>query len=141
MFRLGKKKTFEMAHKLASSYATECQEIHGHSYTVEVIITSQELNKDGMVMDLKKLGELMNEKIIDKYDHVCLYFEDDPAFETVDMSLLCGITSYPTNPTAENMVKAIFDSMYPDLCHEVPLLKSLTVRLYETATGYVEYVR
>ena len=123
MFTICKRYPFEMAHKLKSSYSKECQQIHGHSYKLEVTIQSDKLNEDGMVMDFKKLNEIM-EPIIATYDHEYLDFD---------------VCHY--NPTAENMAKKI----YYKICFGLidldsdPAIKLIKVRLWETEKAYVEY--
>lgn len=135
MYTIRKTFKFEMAHILSSSYSKECQEIHGHSYKLEIIISALALNSDGMVIDFKKLKEIVNQEIINKWDHTCLIEKDFwavPGFKCVNT---------PYNPTAENMVKDVYDRLKPLLFSEIPSFVSLKIRLHETGTGYAEYYK
>ena len=60
MYKIRKLFKFEMAHVLTTAYTKECCNLHGHSYRMEVFITSGALNEDGMVIDFKKLKELLS---------------------------------------------------------------------------------
>ena len=104
---------WEMAHKLKTCYSNECKQTHGHSYKLEVTF-SGDLNEDGMVIDFKRLKEIV-QPIVDQFDH---------SFITEK--------TYGWNPTAENMVKYIFESI-----RRKSILIS-KVRLWETDTGYAE---
>jgi len=111
--KITKRFTFEMAHKLSSSYSKECQNIHGHSYKLEVTLESA-IKEDGMIMDFKKLKELVN-PIIVRFDHQYITEKD-----------------FGMNPTAENMAVHIFNN----LKKRIPILYS--VKLWETENSFVE---
>ena len=104
---------FETAHQLASSYAKECQTIHGHSYKCEVTLEG-DVNEDGMVVDFKMIGEVL-QGIEDKYDHK--FFTEE---------------TFGCNPTAENMAHDIFRTVQDSF------INIKRVRLWETDTCYVE---
>jgi 6-pyruvoyltetrahydropterin/6-carboxytetrahydropterin synthase len=72
-------------------------------------------------MDLKKLSDLVKEKIIDRFDHKNLNL-DTKEFKNL-------------NPTAENIAVVIYDLLRPD----IPKEKDLQIRLYETPRNFVEY--
>ena len=60
----------EIAHRLLTSYAQKCRALHGHRYEVEITVASPSgLNKDGMIVDFKKLKEVVKEVLDDKWDH------------------------------------------------------------------------
>ena len=42
---------------------------HGHNYDLEVTVVGKLPKETGMVMDLKKLADIMEEEIVDKVDH------------------------------------------------------------------------
>jgi 6-pyruvoyltetrahydropterin/6-carboxytetrahydropterin synthase len=72
-------------------------------------------------MDLKKLSDLVKEKIIERFDHKNLNLD------TVEFKNL--------NPTAENIVVVIYELLRPHISKE----KDLQIRLYETPRNFVEY--
>lgn len=139
MYEIRKKFKFEMAHILNSSYAEECQQVHGHSYCLEVFIKAYHLNDDGMVVDFKKLKEIVQKEIINKLDHKILY--DYKNKNELTIQRLPGACAVDFNPTAENMVYdfykiLVYEINKLDIDNEVWLDK---VRLHETDTGCAEY--
>ena len=82
---------FSSAHYLRE-YEGACENLHGHTWKVEVAIASDAVNSIGLVVDFKDLkGRL--KMIMDRWDHVCL--NDLPEF--TDM-----------NPSTENMAQWLF---------------------------------
>jgi 6-pyruvoyltetrahydropterin/6-carboxytetrahydropterin synthase len=59
MYRIWKEFSFEAAHRLAGLPAGhKCSRVHGHSYTVMVELTSEQLDSYGFVADFAKLAPL-----------------------------------------------------------------------------------
>lgn len=94
---------------------------HGHNYDLEVKVTG-EINSDtGFVMDVKKLGDIINTHVYDRFDHKNLNLD------TVEFANL--------NPTAENIVIVIWEILRPLL----PNTLDLSVKLWETENNCAEY--
>jgi 6-pyruvoyltetrahydropterin/6-carboxytetrahydropterin synthase len=94
---------------------------HGHNYDLTVQVIGVPDAQTGYVMDTKKLSDLIKEKIIDRFDHKNLN-EDCIEFKHA-------------NPTAENIVIAIFNILRPEIDDNL----ELKLRLYETERNFVEY--
>jgi 6-pyruvoyltetrahydropterin/6-carboxytetrahydropterin synthase len=94
---------------------------HGHNYELIVKIVGEPDEKTGYVMDLKKLSDLIEEKIIERFDH------KNFNLDTVEFKDL--------NPTAENIAIVIYELLRPHIDKE----KDLQIRLYETPRNFVEY--
>ncbi len=94
---------------------------HGHNYDLEVKLVGVPDPATGYVIDLKILSDLINDKVISKFDHKNLNL-DTEEFKNV-------------NPTAENIVIAIYGLLRP----HIDASKDLQVRLYETERNFVEY--
>jgi 6-pyruvoyltetrahydropterin/6-carboxytetrahydropterin synthase len=94
---------------------------HGHNYDLTVQVIGVPDEETGYVMDTKKLSDLIKEKIIDRFDHKNLN-EDCVEFKN-------------TNPTAENIVIAIYEILRPEIEEKL----ELKLRLYETERNFVEY--
>lgn len=139
--RVTKKFDFEMAHALYE-YDGLCRNIHGHTYKLEVTLLGairQEAKhpKDGMVMDFSKLKKLVNEKIINVFDHAILVNSMMPeanikAIQTTTDRLI----TVDFQPTSENMVVYFANIIQNELPEHVQLY---SIRLYETATSYAEW--
>ena len=94
---------------------------HGHNYELIVQLTGVPDAETGYVMDMKLLSDLINDKVIERFDHRNLN-EDCAEFKTV-------------NPTAENIVIAIYDLLRPAIDEKL----EMKIRLYETERNFVEY--
>ncbi|UII31754.1 6-carboxytetrahydropterin synthase [Fulvivirga ulvae] len=94
---------------------------HGHNYELFVKLTGEVDPVTGYVYDMKKLSDLIKEKVIRQFDHKNLnldteYFKD-------------------LNPTAENIAVVIYNILRKELDHNL----ELKIRLYETERNFVEY--
>ena len=94
---------------------------HGHNYELVVKVTGVPDKETGFVMDMKVLSELVQEIIIERFDHKNLN-EDSMDFKTL-------------NPTAENIAIVIYNLLRP----AIDMSLDLQVRLYETERNFVEY--
>jgi len=128
MYQIRKQFRFEGAHTLTTAYSEECKNIHGHSYRVEFFFRAKELNPDGMVIDFKKISEVIR-YLIDFWDHTLVVDSNDTRENLREVANF----SVPFNPTAENIARHFYNQIHV-LCPEL-----YKVRLHETETGYVEY--
>ena len=117
--------SFEAAHKLIH-YEGACENLHGHSYGLEVTISGS-VNDRGIVLDFKDLKTIVNNVVIDRLDHSYL----NEVFDFEDT-------------TAENIIIWIWDGLIKALMEKYDVTNKLClerVRLYETKTCYVEIKR
>src|SRR5512135_1093029 len=70
MYTLTVETKFASAHQLRE-YQGKCENIHGHSWRVQVVVTCRSLNRIGLAMDFTDLKRLTNE-VTGPLDHVCL---------------------------------------------------------------------
>lgn len=138
--RVTKRFSFEMAHAL-SCHDGQCAHIHGHSYVLDVTLIGEPLResghpKDGMVIDFAELKKLVNESVIDHYDHALVLNEKDRD-QAMSGHELFGRTRFTSwQPTCENVLLDIVDRLRKTL----PRTKELhTVRLQETVTSWAEW--
>ena len=97
------------------------QNYHGHNYTV-IIKVAGDIDPDtGYVMDIKELKKLINEEVIDRFDHKNLNLD------TLEFANL--------NPTAENIAMVIYNKLKPKLNSN----HDLWVKLFETEKNHVKY--
>jgi 6-pyruvoyltetrahydropterin/6-carboxytetrahydropterin synthase len=94
---------------------------HGHNYELEIKVVGEVDPVTGYVMDLKKLSDIVNEQVLERFDHKNLNV-DTEEFRNL-------------NPTAENIVIVIHDLIRPHLQPE----HGLFIRLSETPRNFVEY--
>ena len=95
---------------------------HGHNYEIDVTVEGPIDGQTGFVHDLKKLRDLVEERVIADLDHRNL---------NLDVSWLTGVI-----PTTENLVVAIWERLAGGMPAGVRLARLV---LYETPRNYVEY--
>lgn len=93
---------------------------HGHNYVMEVKLTGEIDPQTGYVMDLGILKSIINEEVVDRFDHRNLNL-DIPEFKTL-------------NPTVENIAVVIFNRLRKRIDEQLVL----GLRLYETERNFVD---
>lgn len=116
MFELMVEDSFSAAHQL-KGYKGRCENLHGHTFKVQVFVEGDKLKPEGYLIDFKDLKSALK-KILDELDHS--YLNDLPYFKEL-------------NPTAESLAKLVYEKMMP----LVPDLKKVTV--WESATASATY--
>lgn len=96
---------------------------HGHNYVLEVTLEGDADPETGMIFDLKRLKEIIQQRVIEPMDHRFLNYEVPPFDKVV--------------PTAENVAAEIWHRLQP--CFESGRARLRNVRLYETEDLYVDY--
>jgi 6-pyruvoyltetrahydropterin/6-carboxytetrahydropterin synthase len=96
---------------------------HGHNYVLEVTLEGDPDPATGMIFDLKRLKEIIQQTVIEPMDHRFLNYEVPPFDRIV--------------PTTENVAAEIWDRMEPFFNGTRARLNN--VRLYETEDLYVDY--
>jgi 6-pyruvoyltetrahydropterin/6-carboxytetrahydropterin synthase len=94
---------------------------HGHNYELHLKVSGPIEDETGFVIDLKVLNDILQEEIVERFDHRNLNL-DTAEFKNL-------------NPTAENIAKVIYDILKPKFN---PNLK-IQITLYETPRNYVIY--
>ena len=95
---------------------------HGHNYVVEVAIEGQPDPVTGMILDLKRLKDILEERVMEVYDHRLLNREVPPFDRIV--------------PTVENIAIDIWNRLEGHIGTGARLF---SVRVHETSELCVEY--
>ena len=138
--RLTKEFRFEGAHALPN-YDGLCRHIHGHSYILYVTIEGvpecdRSSHKYGMIMDFKDLKSIVNEEVLNHFDHALVLRSDSPIASEL-YSCYGNVMIVDFQPTCENLITYFAERIKGRLPKEVKLY---SLRLYETATSYVEWI-
>jgi 6-pyruvoyltetrahydropterin/6-carboxytetrahydropterin synthase len=96
---------------------------HGHNYVIDVTVEGDPDPVTGMVLDLKKLKDVVNREVIQTYDHRFLNVEVPPFDRVV--------------PTAENIAIDIWHRLESHIAKVGAHLHG--IRVYETDDLYVDY--
>lgn len=141
MYSINSVFSFEAAHRLydVNTYSEDCSEnLHGHSYKLYVEVCRDKLNDAGMVMDFKLFKHIVNDSIIDKYDHSCILRDTDPVLPVIKEN--CNkVHTTADSPSAEWMCKYFYDILSAKL-HEVDRdLIVKVVKVQETENNIATY--
>jgi 6-pyruvoyltetrahydropterin/6-carboxytetrahydropterin synthase len=141
-----KKFRFEGAHIVRNCISQRCREnIHGHSYEVEVFVKSDALDQGFMVMDfilLNKTGEFIH-----SFDHsYTLWDEENEEVKSAIYKINTRVAEIPVSPSAEGYAllflfvldKIIANTKFVNGEGNVRLQ---SVRVHETQSGYAEAFR
>jgi 6-pyruvoyltetrahydropterin/6-carboxytetrahydropterin synthase len=99
---------------------------HGHNYVVEVAVEGDPDPVTGMILDLTRLREILDDKVLNIYDHRLLNLEVSPFDRVV--------------PTVENIAIDIWNRIAPSVTSiNGGRAKLYAVRVHETSELSVEY--
>ena len=125
MFDLKITSGFSSAHALRG-YQGKCENVHGHNWKVEAVVSASELNEIGIAIDFKLLKNYLNE-VLETLDHK--FINEADFFLSV-------------NPSAENLAMFIyneFEKKIKSIKHNGIAVKSVNV--YETDTSMASYYK
>jgi 6-pyruvoyltetrahydropterin/6-carboxytetrahydropterin synthase len=126
----GRRYMFSASHRLHADALTPAQNLaaygkcnnlhgHGHNYIVEVLVAGPIEPSTGMVVDLVALDEVVQKKVVDRFDHTNLNL--DPLFAN------CV-------PTTENLCRALLDLLKDSM----PSGQLEYVRVEETENNFFQ---
>lgn len=125
MYELKVLSSFSSAHALRG-YSGKCENIHGHNWQVEVIVSSDILNEIGLVIDFKLLKKYLGE-IMETLDHK--FINDLDFFKKV-------------NPSAENIASYIYEELEkiigPNKDNNIRITR---INVYETPSSMASYYK
>lgn len=145
-FRIAKSFTVESGH-LLTKHPGACRFPHGHSRTIEIIVTSESLDPHDMVCDFKALKGAAAEAVA-RHDHTFALNTSDPRFAEMRAAYGERVLAYPgIDPTTEVLAREIFRlvrdrlaTQLSDPVHPISAAVRLErVRVTETGTSWAEY--
>jgi len=135
---------FENAHIVRHCTTRRCSEnIHGHSYRVEVLLESNYLDNGQMVYDFG-LTKLYIKELIDSFDHaVTLWSQDDSDYIHAMKAYSNRWVELPVSPSAEQFCRVIYLMVERVLaCTSMQNgereVKLHSIIVHETDTGYAQ---
>jgi len=135
---------FENAHIVRNCSTRRCSEnIHGHSYKVEVLLESNYLDDGQMVYDFGLTKRYIKE-LIDSFDHaITLWSKDDKKY-IADMKAHSNRwVELPVSPSAEQFSRVIYLMIERVLACTAMVngerdVKLHSIIVHETETGYAQ---
>lgn len=118
MYELMVRSDFAAAHQLRE-VGGRCENLHGHTWKVEVFLRGEKLEEKGILIDFREVKSIVK-KWVEKLDHC--YLND----------VLKGM-----NPTTENLAKYLFESLEKNIESRRVVLSR--VRVWESDDACVSY--
>ena len=131
MFRVSRQIDFCYGHRLLN-YRGKCRHLHGHNGKVLITIEASGLDDRGMVLDFNDIKNVVSRWIDENLDHRMILSRSDPAVPVLQ-ELGEPLFLLESNPTAENIAKAIFDFAADQ---GFPIVE---VRLWETPNCFATF--
>jgi 6-pyruvoyltetrahydropterin/6-carboxytetrahydropterin synthase len=94
---------------------------HGHNYDLVVKLTGEVDPETGYVFDMKRLKDIVDEYVVNRYDHKNLNLDVSEFADTI--------------PSAENIAISIWNIIR----QQISKAYAIQVVLYETPRNFVEY--
>lgn len=143
--RLTKLFKFECAHALYG-YHGKCKNIHGHSYKLRVSVEGIPIDDldspiNGMVMDFGDLKKIVNQEVVDVFDHSLVLNKNTPHLalgERLRKEEGHEVVLVDYQPTCENMILDFVEKIQAKLPDKVELVQ---LRLDETDNAYAEWIK
>lgn len=148
-YRISKSLTVESGHIL-SKHPGACRFPHGHSRTIEIVLSSDSLDERDMVCDFKALKQNVQEFVL-RFDHSMALNTDDPRFDEYRKAYGERVIPFEKkDPTSEVMAKEIFEYVKEAFHKAVvepndpnfPIRRAVRVervRVTETESSWAEY--
>ncbi len=139
--RVTKKFTFDMAHALYG-YDGPCKNIHGHTYVLYVTLKGKILEKEnhpktGMVIDFTDFKKIVNEQVIQVFDHSLVLNLNSPHSQLNELHTNFEKINYvPYQPSCENLLIDFVNRINIKLPNHVIII---SLKLEETPTSYAEW--
>lgn len=135
---------FDAGHRIPD-HSSQCRNIHGHRYILEVTVTGEVRNEpgnseNGMIVDFGALKEILTTEIVEQWDHALLLSKDDTAV----INLVAAIHDHKTvlfdsAPTVEHLVQVVATKLSRYLSVRYRGAVTLVnVRLYETPNCWAD---
>jgi 6-pyruvoyltetrahydropterin/6-carboxytetrahydropterin synthase len=124
-YELNKDMQFAAAHFVPHEDAGKCQEIHGHTYFVNITVAGDELDSSGFLVNFQDLKRIVHKR----YDHTLLNNQTDDFNDQNSNDF----------PTTEVLSRKIWENIqtYLDTLTNKP--KCVQVLVRETPTSYAVY--
>ncbi|HOK25250.1 MAG TPA: 6-carboxytetrahydropterin synthase [Bacteroidales bacterium] len=140
VIRITREFTIEMAHVLEFHYG-QCKNVHGHSYRLFVTVAGTPLNEpgspgDGMIMDFAELKKIVEEKVINIFDHSLVVSKSFEKRYNNIRGIFTNLVVLDYQPTCENLVIDFAERIKSGLPDGIYLH---SLKLYETSKSYAEW--
>jgi 6-pyruvoyltetrahydropterin/6-carboxytetrahydropterin synthase len=132
--------TFDAAHRIMK-HKGKCYNLHGHTYKLQVFLSSEDLNLDDMIIDFGDIKTVIKNYLDDNLDHATILNREDKELYDFVVRQDYQYTILDADPTAEYMAEYLYCALNNLISAECNVDIGLVskIRLYETPTAYAEY--
>jgi 6-pyruvoyltetrahydropterin/6-carboxytetrahydropterin synthase len=118
MYELMIESHFSAAHQLRG-YKGKCENLHGHNWRVQVVVSEERVGEIGLVIDFHEFKRIVNEVLL-----------------TLDHSVLNEVFPFTEiNPSSENIAKWLYDTIKKKIANKKISVSSVSVWESETASA------
>jgi 6-pyruvoyltetrahydropterin/6-carboxytetrahydropterin synthase len=115
---------FSYGHRVVG-HEGKCKQLHGHNAKVTFVVSANDLDSVGRVIDFSVIKSTLCQWLEDNWDHKLLMWEKDPMTHALERMTHTyykedemgniGLVIVPFNPTAENMALYLLTVVGPKL--------------------------
>lgn len=143
MFTVTKSFNVPIGHRLMEN-ANRCFCLHGHNLKIDVEVSRESLNKNGMVIDFYDLKKIV-ESCTDAFDHSTILNSKDKEIGDL-LSQMGGIRPQRVrylpddmDPTSENLCYIIYNVLSSEFTVYDEKLKLKSISIWESDTSKAKY--
>jgi len=113
MLTITRKLEFDAGHRIPD-HKSQCRNLHGHRYTLEITLVGAVINEEGssdngMIMDFSDVKALAKQHLVDVWDHAFIVYKNDATVR----DFLATLPNHKTVvieqiPTVENLAQSAF---------------------------------
>src|SRR5262245_56077209 len=112
LLSITRKLEFDAGHRIPN-HESKCRNVHGHRYVLECTVTGPQVSQAGdssesMIVDFGALKEIMNQYVVNVWDHAMLVWQEDHPLRTflnVHLQPDHNTVILPCIPTVEELAK------------------------------------
>jgi len=122
MITITRKLEFDAGHRIPD-HKSQCRNLHGHRYTLEITLTGAVISEEGssdngMIMDFSDVKALAKQHLVDVWDHAFIVYAKDAGLrqflESIPGHKTVVIDSIPTVENLAQVAFSILKSVYRD---------------------------
>lgn len=138
--KITKEITFDSAHML-SYYDGKCNNLHGHTYKLQVIVEGIPGNESCMLVDFNELKSIIQNTIMENFDHAVIFSE--PIYrDEAEEALYKWAIKYKKKYLVIQSGKTTCECLAPMIRDNLQIVMgsrfNIGIKLWETPTSFVE---
>lgn len=145
--RITRRLEFDAGHRIPN-HASQCRHLHGHRYAIEVtvsgdVVTTEGDSEQGMVADFSGIKSLIQQHIVEPWDHAFLaYAKDAPVVDFLRSIPGHRTVPFDAPPTAEHLALTalrILEQAFAGAYGK--RIRVEQVRIYETPNCWADAIK